>query len=110
MAAVARFLGSFLGSVFRSAWRVCRVLWVCRVAAVSALGGGALMALIPQSVDLFADTGLPAWRWGWFFFSLFVWAWLVHAMASCAAVRRVGAGSPSTGRLERRGPHPIARS
>jgi hypothetical protein len=80
MAAVARFLGSFLGSVFRSAWRVCRVLWVCRVAAVSALGGGALMAVIPQSVDLFADTGLPVWRWGWFFFSVFVWAWLVHAM------------------------------
>jgi len=76
MAAVARFLGS----VFRSAWRVCRVLWVCRVAAVSALGGGAMMVLIPQAVDLFADTGLPAWRWGWFFFSLFVWAWLVHAM------------------------------
>ncbi len=77
MAAVARFAGS----VFRSTWRICRVLWVCRVPAVSALGGGALMALIPQSVDLFADTGLPAWRWGWFFFSLFVWAWLVHAMA-----------------------------
>jgi hypothetical protein len=76
MAAVARFLGS----VFRSAWRIFRVLWVCRVSAVSVLGGGALMALIPQATDLFADTGLPAWRWGWFFFSLFLWAWLVHAV------------------------------
>ena len=31
--------------------------------------------------DLFADTGLPGWRWALFFFSLFIWAWLVHAMA-----------------------------
>ncbi len=76
MAAVA----SFVGLLFRAAWRIFRVLWVCRVPAVSALGGGALMALIPQSLDLFADTGLPVWRWGWFFFSLFIWAWLVHAM------------------------------
>lgn len=76
MAAVA----SLIGLVFRSLWRIFRVLWVCRVPAVSALAGGALMVLVPQAVDLFADTGLPAWRWGWFFFSLFIWAWLVHAM------------------------------
>ena len=73
MAAVA----SLIGLIFRSAWRIFRVLWVCRVPAVSALAGGALMILVPQAVDLFADTGLSAWRWGWFFFSLFIWAWLV---------------------------------
>ena len=81
MTAVASFFVRIVAAVFRATWRIFRVLWVCRVPAVSALGGGAMMILIPQAVDLFADTGLPAWRWGWFFFSLFVWAWLVHAMA-----------------------------
>jgi hypothetical protein len=81
MAAVANLFVRILAAVFRAAWRIFRVLWVCRVPAVSALGGGAMMILIPQAVDLFADTGLPGWRWAWFFFSLFVWAWLVHAMA-----------------------------
>jgi hypothetical protein len=81
MAAVAGLFTHIVAAIFRAAWRVLRVLWVCRVPAISALGGGAMMILVPQAVDLFADTGLPGWRWAWFFFSLFVWAWLVHAMA-----------------------------
>jgi hypothetical protein len=81
MAAVAGFFVRIVTAILRATWRIVRVLWVCRVPAVSAIGGGAMMILVPQAVDLFADTGLPGWRWAWFFFSLFVWAWLVHAMA-----------------------------
>ena len=81
MAAVAALFVRIVTAVFYAAWRIARVLWVCRVPAISALGGGAMMILVPQAVDLFADTGLPGWRWAWFFFSLFIWAWLVHAMA-----------------------------
>ena len=39
-------------------WRWFRVLWVCRVSAVSAIGGGLLAVYTPQALDLFADTGL----------------------------------------------------
>ena len=62
-------------------WRFCRILWVCRVPATSALGGGALVAYVAQALDLFADTGLSWWQWLAFFALLLVWACLVHAMA-----------------------------
>ena len=75
------WVAGIIGLLFRAIWRFCRVLWVCRVPAASAVGGGALIVFVPQAIDLFADTGLPYWRWALFFFSLFVWAWLVHAMA-----------------------------
>jgi hypothetical protein len=61
-------------------WRVLRILWVCRVAAVSAIGGGLLIAGAEQARDLFADTGLSTGSWTLFFFLLFLWAWLVHGM------------------------------
>jgi hypothetical protein len=62
-------------------WRIFRVLWVCRVAALSAALGGLLIVKLEQARDLFADTGLTLFEWGCFFGLLFVWAWLVHGMA-----------------------------
>ncbi len=67
-------IGSFLWSLFR-------ILWVCRVAALSAIGGGLLIAKVEQARDLFADTGLSWYDWLIFFVLLFLWAWLVHGMA-----------------------------
>jgi hypothetical protein len=67
------FVSSFI-------WRVLRILWVCRVAVVSAIGGGLLIAKAEQARDLFADTGLSAGDWTRFFLLLFLWAWLVHGM------------------------------
>src|ERR1700730_17264325 len=61
-------------------WRVLRILWVCRVAVVSAVGGGLLIIRAEQARDLFADTGLSVGDWTLFFLLLFVWAWLVHGM------------------------------
>ncbi len=61
-------------------WRLLRILWVCRVAVVSAIGGGLLIVLAEQARDLFADTGLYAGDWIRFFVLLFLWAWLVHGM------------------------------
>jgi hypothetical protein len=62
-------------------WRWLRVLWVCRVPSLSALGGGALLLLVPQARDLFADTGFGFFSWFWFFVFLLVWTWVVHIMA-----------------------------
>jgi hypothetical protein len=62
-------------------WRWFRVLWVCRVSAVSAIGGGLLAVYTPQALDLFADTGLSFAKWVAFFGLLFAWAWVVHTMA-----------------------------
>jgi hypothetical protein len=62
-------------------WRLWRVLWACRVPAVSAIGGGLFVVFIPQALDLFADTGLNVFQWIGFFVLVFGWAWVVHAMA-----------------------------
>jgi hypothetical protein len=62
-------------------WRWSRVLWVCRIPAVSALGGGFLLAWAPQARDLFADTALGMHHWIVFFVFVAVWAWIVHATA-----------------------------
>lgn len=62
-------------------WRWFRILWVCRVSALSAIGGGLFVIFTPQALDLFADTGLGVRRWVTFFVLLFGWAWVVHAMA-----------------------------
>jgi hypothetical protein len=61
-------------------WQLSRILWVCRVATISALGGGLLIAKVEQARDLFADTGLHWYQWAIFFVLLFLWAWLVHGM------------------------------
>ena len=52
-------------------WRWGRVLWVCRVPAVSAVGGGLLLAATPQARDCFSDLGLSAWQWALFSFARF---------------------------------------
>jgi hypothetical protein len=62
-------------------WRLWRVLWACRVPAISAIGGGLFVVFIPQALDLFADTGLNVFQWIVFFVLVFGWAWVVHAMA-----------------------------
>ena len=62
-------------------WRWGRVLWVCRVPVVSALGGGLLLAATPQARDCFSDLGLAIWQWGLFLALTFAWAWIVHASA-----------------------------
>jgi hypothetical protein len=72
-------------------WRWCRVLWVCRVPAASVLAAGALLRFTPQALDLFADLGLGwvgftssfvvVFGWACFFILVFVWAWIVHAVA-----------------------------
>src|SRR5216683_8420670 len=65
----------------RVVWRWGRVLWVCRVPVVSALGGGLLLAATPQARDCFSDLGLSAWQWALFLALTFAWAWIVHASA-----------------------------
>lgn len=62
-------------------WRWFRVFWVCRVPALSAVGGGLLMSMVPQARDLFADTGLDVVSWAFFFACVTIWAWVVHMMA-----------------------------
>jgi hypothetical protein len=74
-------LGQIVGRIAGFVWSVFRILWVCRVSALSALGGGLLIVLVEQARDLFADTGLSRNEWLCFFVMLFVWAWLVHSMA-----------------------------
>src|SRR5882762_2430045 len=54
-------------------WRWGRVLWVCRVPVVSALGGGLLLAATPQARDCFSDLGLAIWQWGLFLALTFAW-------------------------------------
>jgi hypothetical protein len=58
--------------------RAPRVLWVCRVAAVSAIGGGLFIAYLSQTRDMFADLGLAWWQWAGFFALIVAWAWIVH--------------------------------
>jgi hypothetical protein len=65
----------------RVVWRWGRVLWVCRVPVVSALGGGLLLAATPQARDCFSDLGLAIWQWALFLALTFAWAWVVHASA-----------------------------
>ncbi len=65
----------------RVVWKWGRVLWVCRVPFVSALGGGLLLAATPQARDCFSDLGLEIWQWALFLALTFAWAWIVHASA-----------------------------
>ncbi len=58
--------------------RTPRVLWVCRVPLVSAVGGGLLIVSTAQTRDMFADLGLGWWRWLIFLVATFGWAWIVH--------------------------------
>jgi hypothetical protein len=62
-------------------WRLGYVIWVCRVAVLSAAAGGCLLAYTVQARDLFADLGIKPLQWGVFFALLFFWAWIVHAEA-----------------------------
>jgi hypothetical protein len=61
-------------------WCWGKVLVVCRVPLVSAVGGG-LILNFSQAKDFFADLGLLWWQWLAFFVLLFGWAWIVHAVA-----------------------------
>ena len=58
--------------------RTPRVLWVCRVPAVSAIGGGLFIGYLSQTRDMFADLGLEWWQWIGFFALVLAWAWIVH--------------------------------
>ncbi len=60
-------------------WRCGHVIWVCRVAVVSSVPGGYLLAYTVQARDLFADLGIRAWQWAVFLLLVFFWAWIVHA-------------------------------
>jgi hypothetical protein len=68
----------FLVCLGKMLWRAPRVLWVCRVPAISAIGGGLFISYLSQTRDLFADLGLQWWQWLGFFALLIVWAWIVH--------------------------------
>jgi hypothetical protein len=72
---------SILSAVLLWLWRWLRILWVCRVAAVSSVGGGLFIVYLPQTLDLFADTGLAWWHWAIFLSLVFAWAWIVHITA-----------------------------
>lgn len=71
----------YLVGAWRVLWNWGRVIWVCRIAVVSAIGGGLLLAATAQARDLFADLGLRWWHWLSFFALLFAWAWIAHAAA-----------------------------
>jgi hypothetical protein len=62
-------------------WCWGRVLWVCRVPLVSVVGGGALLVMAPQVLDLFADRGLRWWEWLIFLLLVALWAHILHAVA-----------------------------
>lgn len=81
LAAWLQALCGFCVQLLIRVWRWLRILWVCRVAVASAIGGGLLMSLVPQARDLFADTGFGFFAWFWFFVFLLIWAWTVHIMA-----------------------------
>ena len=66
---------------FAAVWRWFHVLWVCRVSLVSTLAGAFLLMLTAQARDLFADIGIPLWKWSFFFGLVTLWAWIVHASA-----------------------------
>ncbi len=68
----------FFDCAGRAIWRAPRVLWVCRVPAISAIGGGLFVASLAQTRDMFADLGLEWWRWALFFLITLGWAWIVH--------------------------------
>ena len=69
------------GGRFAAIWRCFYVLWVCRVSLVSTLAGAYLLTGTVQARDLFADIGIPLWKWFIFFAFVFVWAWIAHAGA-----------------------------
>ncbi|MEJ0076216.1 MAG: hypothetical protein WDO17_12340 [Alphaproteobacteria bacterium] len=76
-AAWSLFWSSFV-AVLIWLWHWFRVLWVCRVATLASIGGGLFIVYLPQTLDLFADTGLRWWHWSVFLFLVFSWAWIVH--------------------------------
>lgn len=61
------WIGNIVLAVLLFLWRWFRVLWVCRVSVLSAIGGGLFVIFTPQALDLFADTGLGVRRWVTFF-------------------------------------------
>ena len=69
---------SFFACFGSMTWRAPRVLWVCRVPAISALGGGLFVASLAQTRDMFADLGLAWGYWALFFLITLGWAWIVH--------------------------------
>jgi hypothetical protein len=79
--ALVEGIHAILLAIVRTLARWGRVLWVCRVAALSAIGGGLLMVYLPQSLDLFADTGLRWRQWAVFLGLVFCWGWIVHVTA-----------------------------
>ena len=68
----------FLVCFGKMLWRAPRALWVCRVSALSAIGGGLFIANLSQTRDMFADLGLEWWQWVGFFALVILWAWIVH--------------------------------
>jgi hypothetical protein len=70
--------GPYIACFWQFLLRTPRVLWVCRVPVVSAVGGGLLIASTAQTRDMFADLGLEWWRWLIFLVATFGWAWIVH--------------------------------
>ena len=70
--------GPHIACLWQFLLRTPRVLWVCRVPVVSAVGGGLLIASTAQTRDMFADLGLEWWRWLIFLVATFGWAWIVH--------------------------------
>jgi hypothetical protein len=68
----------FLVCLGQMLWRAPRVLWVCRVPALSAIGGGLFIGYLSQTRDMFADLGLEWWQWATFFALVILWAWIVH--------------------------------
>jgi hypothetical protein len=69
---------AFFSCLGRMIWRAPRILWVCRVPAISAIGGGLFVASLAQTRDMFADIGLAWWDWALFFLITLGWAWIVH--------------------------------
>jgi hypothetical protein len=45
---------AFFSCLGRMIWRAPRVLWVCRVPAISAIGGGLFVASLAQTRDMLA--------------------------------------------------------
>ena len=65
---------AFCSCLGKMIWRAPRVLWVCRVPAISAIGGGLFVASLAQTRDMFADIGLAWWNWALFFLITLGWA------------------------------------
>jgi hypothetical protein len=96
--------GAHIACFWQFLLRTPRVLWVCRVPLVSAVGGGLLVASTAQTRDMFADLGLEWWRWLVFLVATLGWAWIVHWAAGHASAEIIRALEASTGPAEREHP------